>query len=261
MPAKSFDYLRDRAAFALGTRCVVNVTGEWSVRCHPLARRHFEVFRTDPLQSKELTSFFEYACPGMRLLDIGAHYGFFALAALHAGGPATRVLCAEPSPKAVRVLRANLEANGATRNVEVVQAAMGDTDGILPMLTTGPFGGDYMVVPTQSRPDTVSVKVRSLRSLLKATGFEPTHIKIDIESYEFELLQAAQDVLSTLKPVLYLELHGQALQARGKDPAVILDWLRRAGYTSFICETLAAKERIMARSNFNCRLVCVPESR
>jgi len=258
MPGKTFDYLQDRAAFAIGSLCVVKVTDEWSVRCHPLARRHFEFFRTDPLQAKELTSFFKYAHPGMHLLDIGAHYGFFALAALRSGGPTARVLCVEPSSKAVQVLRANLEANGAKRNVEIVQTALGDTDGTLRMLTTGPFGGDYMVVPTKARTDTVSVKVRSLRSLLEDTSFQPTHIKVDIEGYEFELLQAAQDLLSALKPLLYLELHGQTLQARGKDPATIIECLRRAGYDSFICENQAVDDRTMARSSFNCRLVCIP---
>lgn len=256
MPGKTFDYLLDRAAFAMGSRCVVNVTDQWSVRCHPLARRHFECFRTDPLQSKELTSFFEYAHPGMRLLDIGAHYGFFALAALRAGGPTARVLCVEPSSKAIQVLCANLEANGARRNVEVVQTALGEADGTLRMLTTGPFGGDYMVVPTQDRTDTVSVKLRSLRSLMNQTGFQPTHIKIDIEGYEFELLQAAQDVLSALRPLLFLELHGQALRARGKHPAAVISGLRKTGYRSFASAGRLIDERIMAQQGFNCRLVC-----
>jgi FkbM family methyltransferase len=256
MPGKTFDYLQDRAAFAIGSLCIVKLTDEWSVRCHPAARRHFEFFRTDPLQSQELDSFFDHAHPGMRLLDIGAHYGFFALAALRAGGPTARVMCVEPSSRAVKVLRANLEANGATREVQIVQTALGDTDGTLRMLTTGPFGADYMVVPTQARTDTVSVKVRSLRSLLEDTGFQPTHIKVDIEGYEFELLQAGEDVLSALKPLLYLELHGQALQTRGKDPAAVIAVLRKAGYRSFASQGHLMDERMMGQCGFNCRLVC-----
>jgi hypothetical protein len=86
------------------------ITADWEVRCHPAAAPLFEIFRTDPGQSAELASFIHNCRPGMRLLDAGAHFGFFALAALRYGGKDARVLCVEASPGAVKVLKENLRS-------------------------------------------------------------------------------------------------------------------------------------------------------
>jgi FkbM family methyltransferase len=257
-PSRTVRYLVDRAAFACGSMAVVDVTDGWSLKCHPASRAHFEVFRTDPLQAEELAAFFTSATLGMHLLDIGAHYGIFALAALRAGGPDARVLCVEPSANAVEVLRANLEANRETSRVQVVNAALGNLDGRLRMLTTGPAGADYLVVPSCSRPDTVLVKMRFMKSVLEEAAFRPTHIKLDIEGYEFEVIEAALDILSKLQPILHLELHGTFLEARGKNPADVIANLRTAGYRSFLCANRLVDERLMALQQFNCRLVCRP---
>jgi FkbM family methyltransferase len=256
-PSKSLRYLADRIAFACGSLSVVNITEEWSLRCHPASRAHFEVFHSDPLQAKELAAFLASTSRGMQLLDIGAHHGFFSLAALQAGGPDARVLSVEASTRAAEILKINLRANGATKQVRVINAALGDVDGQLQMLTTGPAGADYLIIPTEARSDTIPVSVRSMPSLLRETGFKPTHIKLDIEGCEFEVIEAAADLLSELKPVIYLELHGSLLRARGKDPALVISKLLDAGYRYFGCDGEPGDLRFIADRHFDCRLVCV----
>ena len=258
-PAKSAHYLADRTAFAWGSVSTVHITGEWAVKCHPASRPHFDIFRSDPGQSEELAAFFAFAHPGMRLLDIGAHHGFFAFAALHAGGRTAEVICVEPSSKALEILRANLHANEATSRVRIVNAAVGASDGQLQMLTTGPAGSDYFVVPSGPRGDTVPVPVRSMQSVLNETAFQPTHVKLDIEGYEFEVVEASIDLLATLKPVLYLELHGSFMRARGNDPAAVIANLRKAGYRSFISGQTPLDDKLLTQLHFNCRLVCTPQ--
>lgn len=257
-PAKTVHYVVDRAAYACGSLSEVPVTDGWSVKCHPASRSQFEVFRTDSSQSEELAAFFAFAHPGMRLLDVGAHHGFFTLAALRAGGAETKVVCIEPSSKALAVLRANMEANGASSRVQIINAALGESDGRLRMLTTGPAGADYLVVPAKPRADTVAITVRTLQSVLDETGFKPTHVKLDIEGYELEVVQSATETLLGLKPTLYLELHGAVLKARGKDPADVIANLRRAGYRLFLSGKRPIDELMMAQQQFNCRLVCRP---
>src|SRR6185312_4179668 len=69
----------------------------WRLRCHPESARTFGLFLRDPDSIAELAEFRQAATPGMRLLDIGAHYGFFSLVALALGGEEARALAVEPS--------------------------------------------------------------------------------------------------------------------------------------------------------------------
>jgi FkbM family methyltransferase len=257
-PARTAGYFADRCRYAFHLLPRIRINEQWSLRCHPAARAHFEVFRQDPAQAQELDSFVAYGTPGMQLLDIGAHYGFFALAALHYGGAEARAICVEPSARAASILRINLAANGVSGRAQVITVAVGAEDGQLPMLTTGPAGSDYLLVPTEPRADTVLVQERSLDSLLRETGFAPTHIKMDIEGYEFEVVAASVELLAALKPILFLELHGTALTARKKDPTEVLRNLRRAGYGTFISFGKTVTEAEMEPYSFNCRFVCLP---
>jgi FkbM family methyltransferase len=167
------------------------------------------------------------------------------------------VVCVEPSVKAVKILRANLNANGSPSNVEVITAALAGADGHIGMLTTGPAGADYFVVPTAKRSDLVSVTARSMRSVLLETDLKPTHIKMDIEGYELEVIEAATDILEQQLPIVYLELHGSFMRARGKNPGDVISALRRAGYRSFITGLGVIDDREMEAQQYNCRLVCL----
>lgn len=215
------------------------------------------MFHTDPVQSSELDAFIAHCPHGIHLLDVGAHYGFFALAALHYGGLNARVLCVEASPGAFKILESTLELNECGDRVQALNVAMGAIDGMLPMLTTGPLAGDYFVVPTEERDDTVLVPQRSLASVLSTTGFVPTHMKLDIEGFEFEVIESGLDVLRQFHPVLFLELHGTALKARGKDPQKVIQMLRQAGYTHFSLGDSDLTLDMMADQGYNCRMICL----
>jgi hypothetical protein len=100
------------------------------------------------------------------------------------------------------------------------------------------------------------VPQRSLVSLLEETDFNPTHIKFDIEGFEFEVIESGLEILKTLRPVLFLELHGTALLARGKDPLAVIQMLRSAGYSSFIEDNQELTPEAMASLGYNCRMIC-----
>jgi len=256
MPSKSIEYVKDRLSFAVGNTKMVKVRENWILRVHPAAHHHFEVFNTDPIQSSELNAFIANCPNGIRLLDVGAHYGFFALAALRYGGAEAKVLCVEASPSAAKILDTTLNLNKTDGRVRVFNVAMGDKDGMLSMLATGPLGGDYFIVPTEERKDTIQVPQRSLVSLLTETGFKPTHIKFDIEGFEFEVIESGLTILKELRPVLFLELHGTALRARGKDPLAVIQMLREAGYSSFVEDGQELTAEAMAALGYNCRMIC-----
>jgi hypothetical protein len=69
-------------------------------------------------------------------------------------------------------------------------------------------------------------------------------------------VEASIKMLNKLKPILYLELHGQFLRQRHKDPAVVIKNLRKAGYSSFYFDQKLMDEDAMNSLGFDCRLVC-----
>lgn len=246
----------DFIEFACGYAPTLQVRSEWTTVCHPAAIRHFTVFIDDPEQRNELNAFLDLCTTGMRFMDVGAHYGLFTLAARKYGGPSAQILCVEASPPAAKILCHNIDLNHYHSSATVLNVALGPTDGQVRLLATGPVGGDFFIIPTESRSDTTVVQQRSLASVLKETGFVPTHMKLDIEGFEYEVIESGVDILRTLHPLLFLELHGTALKAREKDPERVIHWLREAGYTRFTMGNGELTTEMMAAQGYNCRMIC-----
>ena len=167
----------------------------------------------------------------MVMLDIGAHYGAFTLAALQYGGPGAQVIAVDPSAETCRVLRINVKLAGASSRVQVIQAAVGSANGQLAMLTTGPLGDHFMVVAEASRPDATLIPQYTITGLVQRTGLVPTHIKIDVEGFEGEVVRGGRDVLREHSPTLFLELHGAILRSQDRRPEAVLSDLADCGYT------------------------------
>ena len=255
-PGRTARYVAQQVAYYLGYAPSLTIDAQWQLRCHPISRDHFDVFSTDASQVAELSGFVSHCRPGMVLLDVGAHYGFFSLAALHYGGPDARVVAVEASDKAARVLRINLALSGVLQRAVIVEAAAGGSDGRLAVLTTGPAAGDYVAVPAEPRPDVRYVPMKSLNSIVNQAGVLPTHVKIDVEGFEEEVLRGGEEVLARAKPILFLELHGPLIRARHKEPQTVLDLLEAFGYRQFELDGKTVERRVIEECNFDCRLVC-----
>jgi hypothetical protein len=68
-----------------------------------------------------------------------------------------------------------------------------------------------------------------------ALGIVPDVMKIDVEGYEYEVLQGARRLLRERKPVLCLELHLDLLERRGISPAEIVADLQSHRYRFRSC--------------------------
>jgi len=194
----------------------------------------------------------------MRFIDIGAHHGFYTLAALHYGGAEARAMAIEASPAAALVLHKNVVLNDLLSRVKELNLALGNKDGSVMMLSTGPFGCGYMMVPACPRADTTAVEQRSLDSIIQETRFAPTHIKIDVEGYEPEVLDGAMETMKQYHPIISFELHGPILRSRGLDPLEVLKKLSQAGYGEFTCDGVILDEGTVRSCEHNCRLTCRP---
>ena len=212
---------------------------DWVVACHPAAVQAF-TFERDQLELRaELDGFLSACREGMVLFDIGAHFGLFPLAALHATGGRARAIAVDPSAAALTVFDANMRLANAGSRVARFQAAIADRDGVMPLLSGGAGSWQMMVTPDAPRADAVDVAVMTLATLVERTGLVPTHVKIDVEGEEDAVLRGGDAILRRNRPIVFLELHGGILRRRGRAPRAVLERLYDAGYRSF---TIAGRE-------------------
>jgi len=229
-PSQSAKYLVDSAAFSLGLKTTLRFPDDgWSIICHPHAYRcAYESQILDADQNQEFCAFRSYCSKQMLLFDIGAHFGIFSLAAASAGG---RAVAVDPSPMAARMIATQAALNGLTGNIHVLCSAAGSADGSLELLSAGTFSyGYFRAAKDRLKRDLTKVRSVTIDSLASEFG-APTHIKIDVEGYEAEVLRGAHKTLNSCSPILFLELHNDIIRAEGGDPDSVLKQLAHAGYT------------------------------
>lgn len=210
------------------------VRPDFSLRCPRNAAEHaFHLQTADPEQAVEFDDFRRVLrrLPHVALVDIGCHFGIFCFAAAHDAGRTARTLAVDPSREADQMVRRIAELNGWTPQVSFIRAAAGDRDGELELVETGATGAGYLVQPHGHPPsERTRVPLLALDTLAERLGEAPTVVKIDVESFELEVLRGGPKTLAGARPVLFIELHNAMMRERGVDPAAVLDQLAAYGY-------------------------------
>ena len=176
----------------------------------------------------------EQACtPGSTMLDAGAHIGFLTLVAARAVGPGGRVITFEPNPRTLPTLRANLERNGLSERVEIVELALGAEQGRAPFVLRG--GGDESSLHGPDDGDVVEVGITSGDVWLAEHGVEPaalSAVKIDVEGAETDVVRGLEGTLAAAPEplVLFAECNPEALAAAGSSPEELVGRLRALGF-------------------------------
>lgn len=138
------------------------------------------------------------------VFDIGAHVGFYTLLAAVLVGSKGHVFAFEPVPRNLLYLREHLRLNRIT-NVTVVEAAVLDHGGMVFFEE----GSSSSVGHIASRGK-VQVKAVRLDELMARGELPvPTHMKIDVEGCETQVLFGAKLLLMSSHPTLFLATHGE----------------------------------------------------
>lgn len=155
--------------------------------------------------------------PGASVVDIGANIGYYALMFSHLVGRHGRIICIEPEPNNLIELVRNVESN-KLENVEVFPVAVGNTKGSI-----GLSSGVSARVADRGDEE-IRVDVLPLGEVIRERAVD--FIKIDVEGFEGQVLDGAEDVLSKQRPRLFVEIH-PALLVGGYTVAQIINALGR----------------------------------
>lgn len=149
------------------------------------------------------------------ILDVGAHDGLLTLPFSHL--PASRVLAFEPLPRAFARLAAALAAAHGGRvppHVTLHAEALGDHDGVitlsLPVLDGVPQEQWASTAKDYAGYDARRIAVERLRVPIRTIDglglTDLTHLKIDAEGAEYEVLRGARATLQRCRPVITAEI-------------------------------------------------------
>lgn len=229
-PGLEWNTLWARLSFLVFGPDIIEVRPGWTVRCHPATSLAFRQSRDEPSLTHELDRFVSTCHAGLQLVDVGSHYGVFTLAALHYGGPHAHVVAVDPSPQTHVFLAINLELNQVEPQVTRVQAALSAAPGSFAMLTHGAQQAFQMIGASAGRSDAHQVVATTLDLVAAELPRPVTHIKIDVEGHEREVLLGGIHTLTTHQPFLALELHNNLLAHRGESGRPILEMIEQLGY-------------------------------
>jgi FkbM family methyltransferase len=180
----------------------------------------------------------ELLSSGATFFDVGAHYGWIAMAAAYRVGDSGRVVAFEASPVLLDVLNQHKRVN-RLRQIEIVAKAVSNADAdAVPFflvnrglsfrnsLTIGADDTPHIAVAEKTRHEVGSV---TLDRFVLDSGIVPGVIKIDVEGAELLVLQGAERLLARYRPYLILGVHSYWLP-RSQTVGQIFEFLSRYGY-------------------------------
>ncbi|MBL7068236.1 MAG: FkbM family methyltransferase [Candidatus Omnitrophica bacterium] len=153
---------------------------------------------------------------GMRVLDIGANVGYYALLEAQLVGRSGRVYAYEPHPGNFRMLRKNVELNNLLDRVELHQKGVSDRGGSLEFFLS-PRSNLHTLNPKRFKDDTkierfddsIEIDVVDIAKVIEDKG-DVDFIRMDIEGHEVEVLNGLFRGIEKgldLLPSILLETH------------------------------------------------------
>ncbi|MDB5251047.1 MAG: methyltransferase FkbM [Flaviaesturariibacter sp.] len=142
--------------------------------------------------------------PGMTVFDVGAHKGGYTYWMARAVGRGGTVIAFEPQAAGAGLLKTIFGAN-----VRVEEVALSDGEGtalfyIQPQRYSVSF--EASVVNKYENASSVTVRTTTIDAYCRSHGLGPAFIKIDVEGFEMEVLAGGEQLLSSVKPVMLIEI-------------------------------------------------------
>ncbi len=195
-----------------GRKLLVDASGHWQ---QEMLSGTYDSFFFDYLAKLSLG--------GKIIFDIGTHVGYDALAFAEAVGKDGKVYAFEPNAANLERLRQNVRANpDLAPRIQISPLAISDASGIeefvfSPRVEKGSSSGSFLDRShTTMEKDgyeknagftRTSVETISLDRFIEREKIKPSLLKIDIEGAEYLALRGAANMLRSLKPTLFIEIH------------------------------------------------------
>jgi FkbM family methyltransferase len=212
-------YLGDHIALCrvLGRYKMYVDTTDIGVASHLMLDGYWEMWNTEAIVS--------LIRPGMTVLDVGAHCGYFSVLIGDLVGPEGRVLCFEPNPPIAELLRRTIAINGHDRRTTVHEVALGDTQGIASLAVPANEPKNAHIVLAGASEGAVQVPL--VRTDHIPGALDADFIKIDAEGAEEAIWRGLSGILAQDRPLTILL---EFTSGRYADAAGFLDEILSHGF-------------------------------
>lgn len=167
--------------------------------------------------------------PGMTVVDVGAHCGWFTILAARLVGPSGRVVAFEPHPRSYELLLLNAWRNGLD-NVTAFPWAVSEDMAEATLHEAGGNTGDHRIVETEDPRPTLGVRTVPLDALIPRLA-PVDFLKIDTQGCERRVLEGAGTLLRESPDVtMVVEFWPFGLRRAGDEPAALIGLLERHGF-------------------------------
>lgn len=222
--APLWDVLRpvyNRLIKLLGSSGLVRrINGTDTLRLAPECRDIGEIY-----EPEVWATVMQHVKAGSRVIDVGAHFGLYAMAFGLRVGKGGQVLAAEPDPENLAILRKHIQLNGLEEIISVVPVAISDHSGTA-TLSTGSLQSHV------SECGSVNI---TLQTLDETVGTDKWDLMlIDVEGHEEKVLRGGRAFLSdpARRPsMILIEVHPYAWENLGTTSASLLHEMKGKGYT------------------------------
>lgn len=173
--------------------------------------------------------------PGQTFIDIGANIGQHSMYAASIVGKYGSVHAFEPIPSLFKQIKDSVDINHFENIVHVHNYALGETEKDEKLFISKNKGGSSLVNDDETQ-DVITVPIKNGDREL--AELQEVHvIKIDVEGYEYEVLEGIKQTLGLHRPVIFIEFSGNFYYQQRKEHGIkILKLLRDLGYELFDIE-------------------------
>jgi FkbM family methyltransferase len=176
--------------------------------------------------------------PGDVFIDVGAHWGLYALTAATRWPGEVSALAIEPEPENLRHLQEWVIRNGATQDVSVVAAAAGAAEGTVTFARNSTMGHAVAQPGAKAPFGTFAARATTIDALMqqhpRLLG-RRAFLKIDVEGHEPEVIEGARALLESGRVEAIIWERGRSYDEephRGRLLAM-MERLSRLGYAHF----------------------------
>ena len=150
--------------------------------------------------------------PGLKILDIGANIGYYAIMESLVVGSSGKITAIEPMLPNINMLKRNVELNKAS-NIEVIHGAVSSSTGTAKMFLSSrsnlhTFHRDGSAFNYLDATP-VDVPTMTLGDAGERSGSRPELIRMDVEGHEVEILSQLVDLVreGIMTPLVIFETH------------------------------------------------------
>jgi FkbM family methyltransferase len=194
-------------------------------------------------------------------VDVGANIGLMSLFVSRYFPNAT-IHAFEAHPETVEILMKNLALNTFSRSISVHPYALGAVRSKV-VISADPHANRGGASIVRQGINAHEVDCFPLYEVLKDTRIDL--LKIDVEGYEFPVLEGAKDLIFKFKPIIILEISQEREQIG--DSNLIWDYLQETGYEVYVLKGGKDRRsqllRVKSRSELpeHDNVVCIHPSR